>query len=53
MRPDTGPSGQAGAWIYRASVSSARPSWHFTPRIVPHHPEARIPIEAPLIAWPE
>ena len=53
MRPDAGPSGQAGTSIYRASVSSARPSWHFTPRIVPHHPEARIPIEAPLIAWPE
>ena len=52
MRPDAGPSGQGGASIYRASVSSARPSWHFTPRIVPHHPEARIPIETPLIAWP-
>ena len=53
MRPDVGPSGQAGISIYRASVSAARPSWHFTPRIVPHHPEARIPIETPLIAWPE
>jgi starch phosphorylase len=53
MRPDAGPSGQTGTSIYRASVSSARPSWHFTPRIVPHHPEARIPIETPLIAWPE
>jgi starch phosphorylase len=28
-----------------------RPSWHFTPRVVPFHPEARVPIELPLIAW--
>jgi len=52
MRPDAGPSGQAGVSIYRASVSSSRPSSHFTPRIVPYHPDARIPIETPLIAWP-
>jgi starch phosphorylase len=53
MQPDAAPSGPGGSWIYRASVPSARPSWHFTPRIVPHHPEARIPIETPLIAWPD
>jgi len=52
MRPDAGPSGPTGISIYRASVSSSRPSWHFTPRIVPYHPDARIPIETPLIAWP-
>jgi starch phosphorylase len=52
MQPDTGAPAPAGASIYRASVLSARPSWHFTPRILPHHPEARVPIETPLIVWP-
>jgi starch phosphorylase len=51
MQPDAGAPDPAGVSIYRASVLSARPSCHFTPRIVPHHPEARVPIEAPLIAW--
>jgi starch phosphorylase len=37
--------------IYSASVDTARPPAHFTPRVVPYHPEARIPIESPLIAW--
>jgi starch phosphorylase len=44
--------GSMNAYLYRSSApASSRPSWHFTPRIVPHHPEARIPIEAPIIVW--
>jgi starch phosphorylase len=42
----------ANAHVYRASVETTRPGWHFTPRVVPFHSEARIPIEMPLIAWP-
>jgi starch phosphorylase len=41
----------ADAFVYRATISTVRPSWHFTPRVVPFHPEARVPIELPLIAW--
>jgi starch phosphorylase len=41
----------AKALIYRATITTARPSWHFTPRIVPFHSEARVPIEAPLVTW--
>ena len=52
MKPDTAAPDPSGASIYRASVPSTRPPWHFTPRIVPYHPEARVPIEAPLIVWP-
>jgi starch phosphorylase len=37
--------------IYRATVRTVRPAAHFTPRVVPHHPAARVPIELPLIAW--
>jgi starch phosphorylase len=37
--------------MYRATIHTARPPGHFTARVVPHHPEANIPIENPLIAW--
>jgi starch phosphorylase len=44
-------AGFNNAFIYRATVETARPADHFTPRVVPCHREARIPIELPLIAW--
>jgi starch phosphorylase len=44
--------GAANAAVYRATIETGRPPWHFTPRVVPYHPEARIPIELALIAWP-
>jgi starch phosphorylase len=47
-----GRPGPTGLVIYRTSIETDRPSWHFTPRVVPFHPEARIPVELPLIAWP-
>jgi glycogen phosphorylase len=37
--------------IYRATIETARPPEHFTVRVVPYHPDARVPIELPLIAW--
>jgi starch phosphorylase len=37
--------------IYLARVPSLRPAEHFTPRIIPHHPEAFIPIEESHILW--
>jgi starch phosphorylase len=39
------------ASIYRATIDTARPPGDFTARVVPYHPEARVPIECPLIAW--
>jgi starch phosphorylase len=39
------------ASIYRATIDTARPAKDFTARVVPYHPEARVPIEIPLIAW--
>jgi starch phosphorylase len=50
--------GTAGAqggdvgFVYRASVPASRPASDYTPRIVPHHPDARIPMEAAHIRWP-
>ena len=36
---------------YRASVLDERPMEHFTPRIVPYHPEAFNPLECNNIFW--
>jgi starch phosphorylase len=52
MKADDRPPIPAGASVYRTSVPSTRPFWHFAPRVVPYHAEARIPTEAPLIVWP-
>lgn len=42
---------EAGAYEYAARVPAARPAGDYTPRLVPHHPDARIPLEAPHILW--
>lgn len=44
------PDASHGA-VYRATFDTDRPPGHFTPRVVPYHPDARIPIENRLIAW--
>ena len=51
MRAIEPAGGAANAFVYRATVETTRPARHFTPRIVPFHPEARLPIELPLILW--
>jgi len=38
-------------WRYSASVPATRPAEDFTPRIVPCHPDAFVPLEAPEILW--
>jgi starch phosphorylase len=38
-------------YVYQTAVPAARPAWHFTPRLVPHHPEVRVPLEAAYIVW--
>jgi starch phosphorylase len=43
--------GQQNAFVYSTGVESSRVRGDFTPRVVPWHPSARTPIEAPLIAW--
>jgi starch phosphorylase len=39
------------ATLYRATFETERSAEDFTPRIVPYHQDARVPIENPLIAW--
>ncbi len=44
-------AGAANAWIYVGSVTADRPAAHYTPRIIPAHPLARVPLEAEMILW--
>ncbi len=41
----------AGALIYCAEISSTRPADDYTPRIIPDHPNASVPLEASEILW--
>ena len=40
-----------GGFIFAASVEDDRPSSEFTPRVIPHHPSASVPLEASEILW--
>jgi starch phosphorylase len=44
-------SGAANAFLYAGSVPDLGPAEHWTVRVVPHHPEALIPLEAEPILW--
>jgi starch phosphorylase len=43
--------GASNAHLYSASVASSRPAGDFTPRIVPYHPLASVPLECARILW--
>jgi len=43
--------GTVNAYLYKGAVPAARPLEHFTPRIIPAHPAARIPLEDNHILW--
>ena len=43
--------GSAKGYLYSAAVSAARPASDYTPRIVPYHASARIPLEEAHILW--
>ena len=40
-----------GAFNYSAQVSATRPASDYTARIVPHHPNALVPLEVGQIVW--
>ena len=50
MRP-AGASGREGTRSFEALVCAARPASDYTVRIVPHHAEVKIPLEASHILW--
>jgi glycogen phosphorylase len=45
-------SGRLSTFHFAAAVATRRPTAHFTSRVVPRHPHARVPLELPLIRWP-
>jgi len=50
-RRDHALPGSAGGYLYVGRAPADRPAGHYTPRIVPSHPEARVPLEANFIRW--
>lgn len=51
MTRATKSAGAEGEYSYEAIVDHCRPSGHFTPRVIAHHPHARIPLEDVHIRW--
>lgn len=43
--------GSKNAFLYSASVRADRPADHFTPRLIPSHPGALVPLECNRILW--
>jgi starch phosphorylase len=43
--------GSEDGFLYECKVAGSRPSGDFTPRIIPYHPEASVPIEDSHILW--
>jgi starch phosphorylase len=44
-------AGTTNAFTYSASVSTGRPVADYTPRLIPRHAGAFVPLEAPFILW--
>jgi starch phosphorylase len=44
-------SGVVNGYLYRARLPAARPEDYYTPRIVPYHPAALVPLEESHILW--
>jgi starch phosphorylase len=40
-----------GVQLYLAQVAATRPASDYTARVIPHHPNATVPLEAPQILW--
>jgi starch phosphorylase len=45
-------AGAANGYAYAGRVATRRPAADYTARVVPYHPQARLPVELPLIRWP-
>jgi len=43
--------GTLNGYVYAGEVAASRSADDYTVRIVPHHADARIPLEMPLIVW--
>jgi glycogen phosphorylase len=43
--------GAANGFIHGVTIATRRAAAEFTPRVVPRHPDARVPLEMPRITW--
>ncbi len=43
--------GAANGFVYEARLAASRPANDYTPRVIPHHPAALVPLEAAQILW--
>jgi starch phosphorylase len=43
--------GAANGFVYEARLAVSRPANDYTPRVIPHHPAALVPLEAAQILW--
>jgi hypothetical protein len=41
----------SGTALFTANVTTVRPITDYTPRALPYHPEANLPIETAAILW--
>ena len=44
-------AGPKGGYQYQATVPTGRPAQDYTPRVIPYHVEAFVPLEANFILW--
>ncbi|MGV1099475.1 alpha-glucan family phosphorylase [Thiovibrio sp. JS02] len=44
-------TGAEDGYLYQAALPAGRPAADYTPRVIPCHPEALIPLEANFILW--
>jgi glycogen phosphorylase len=51
MARETAMPGSLKGYIYSAQVPASRPATDYTPRVIPRHPAAAIPLEADQILW--
>ncbi|MBS1831053.1 MAG: alpha-glucan family phosphorylase [Acidobacteria bacterium] len=51
MEPCRELTGITGGYCFDATVPNNRPADHYSPRVVPYHPDAAIPLEAGHICW--
>jgi starch phosphorylase len=51
MKVENSEASNAGSYLYRLRVAATRSASDYTARVIPHNPEAIIPLEAPQILW--
>ena len=43
--------GNANGWVFAARIPATRPASDWTPRVLPDHPGAVVPLEAAQVLW--